>query len=159
MRRLRKSEREMRNIKMGAGEEWTLCDKKEALEIDISYPIYKINAPTFGIRVSTGKGKQLEIIFCKEEQICFVDRTNAGINPHEKFAGKYKAPVDFNRETLQVKLLMDVSQSELFINEGEVVMSDLLFPEESYQIKLFTMDGDLEIEKSLIYEIDENVIS
>lgn len=32
-------------------------------------------------------------------------------------------------------------------------------PEEPYQVKLFTLDGDLEIEKSFIYEIDENVVS
>lgn len=31
-------------------------------------------------------------------------------------------------------------------------------PEEPYQVKLFTLDGDLEIEKSFIYEIDENVV-
>ena len=55
-------------------------------------------------------------------------------------------------------MLLDVSQSELFINDGEVVMTDLLFPEEPYQVKLFTLDGDLEIEKSFIYEIDENVV-
>ncbi len=54
--------------------------------------------------------------------------------------------------------MLDVSQSELFINDGEVVMTNLLFPEEFYQVKLFTLDGDLEIAKSFIYEMDENVV-
>ena len=54
---------------------------------------------------------------------------------------------------------MDVSQSELFINDGEVVMSNLLFPEDLYKVKLFAIGGDLEIEKSMIYEIEENVVS
>ena len=67
--------------------------------------------------------------------------------------------MDFDEEYLNVRLLLDVSQSELFINDGEVVMTNLLFPEELYQVKLFTVDGDLEIEKSFIYEIDENVVS
>lgn len=49
--------------------------------------------------------------------------------------------------------MLDVSQSELFMNDGEVVMTNLLFP-----VKLFTLDGDLEIVKSLIYEMDENVV-
>ena len=108
--------------KMGADEEWTLCDKKEVLELDISYPIEKIHAQTFGIKISTGK---------------------------------YKAPVDFTQEFLTIKLLMDVSQSELFINNGEVVMSNLLFPEDFYKVKLFATGGDLVIEKSIIYEMDE----
>lgn len=68
--------------KMGADEEWTLCDKKEVLELDISYPIEKIHAQTFGIKISTGKNRQFEIVFCKEKQCCFVDRTTAGVNPH-----------------------------------------------------------------------------
>ena len=141
--------------KMGADEEWTLCDKKEVLELDISYPIEKIHAQTFGIKISTGKNRQFEIVFCKEKQCCFVDRTTAGVNPHDKFAGKYKAPVDFTQEFLTIKLLMDVSQSELFINNGEVVMSNLLFPEDFYKVKLFATGGDLVIEKSIIYEMDE----
>lgn len=152
---LRTNKHEMKNIKMGADEEWTLCDKKEVLELDISYPIEKIHAQTFGIKISTGKNRQFEIVFCKEKQCCFVDRTTAGINPHDKFAGKYKAPVDFTQEFLTIKLLMDVSQSELFINNGEVVMSNLLFPEDFYKVKLFATGGDLVIEKSIIYEMDE----
>ena len=152
---LRTNKHEMKNIKMGADEEWTLCDKKEVLELDISYPIEKIHAQTFGIKISTGKNRQFEIVFCKEKQCCFVDRTTAGVNPHDKFAGKYKAPVDFTQEFLTIKLLMDVSQSELFINNGEVVMSNLLFPEDFYKVKLFATGGDLVIEKSIIYEMDE----
>ena len=50
-------------------------------------------------------------------------------------------------------MLLDASKSELFMNVGEVVMTNLLFP-----VKLFTLDGDLEITKSLIYEMDENVV-
>lgn len=152
---LRTNKHEMKNIKMGADEEWTLCDKKEVLELDISYPIEKIHAQTFGIKISTGKNRQFEIVFCKEKQCCFVDRTTAGVNPHDKFAGKYKAPVDFTQEFLTIKLLMDVSQSELFINNGEVVMSNLLFPEDFYKVKLFATGGDLVIEKNIIYEMDE----
>lgn len=52
---LRTNKHEMKNIKMGADEEWTLCDKKEVLELDISYPIEKIHAQTF---TSLDKGTQ-----------------------------------------------------------------------------------------------------
>ena len=83
---LRTNKHEMKNIKMGADEEWTLCDKKEVLELDISYPIEKIHAQTFGIKISTGKNRQFEIVFCKEKQCCFVDRTTAGVNPHDKIS-------------------------------------------------------------------------
>ena len=98
--------------------------------------------------------KKNNAVLLIEQQCCFVDRTTTGVNPHDKFAGKYKAPVDFTQEFLTIKLLMDVSQSELFINNGEVVMSNLLFPEDFYKVKLFATGGDLVIEKSIIYEMD-----
>ena len=41
--------------------------------------------------------------------------------------GKYKAPVDFTQEFLTIKLLMDVSQSELFINNGRGCYVKLTF--------------------------------
>ena len=34
-------------------------------------------------------------------------------------------------------------------------MSNLLFPEDFYKVKLFATGGDLVIEKSIIYEVDE----
>ena len=68
---LRTNKHEMKNIKMGADEEWTLCDKKEVLELDISYPIEKIHAQTFGIKISTGKNTQREMA---AEKINFAGR-------------------------------------------------------------------------------------
>ena len=118
-----------------------------------------MGASSFGIRAVTGQGKQLEILFSKEERSCTVDRMNTGLNPHENFPGKYKAKVDFEKEYLNLRLILDVSQSELFINDGELVFSNLIFPEEPYQLKLFTEGGDLEIERSAIYELTGDVIS
>ena len=63
-------------------EERSLLSNSNMLELDISYPIEKIHAQTFGIKISTGKNRQFEIVFCKEKQCCFVDRTTAGVNPH-----------------------------------------------------------------------------
>ena len=44
------------------------------------------DAQTFGIKISTGKNRQFEIVFCKEKQCCFVDRTTTGVNPHDKIS-------------------------------------------------------------------------
>ena len=156
---LRKNKQEMHKMKMGAGEEWTLKDCSEALDLELYYPTNKMGASSFGIRAVTGQGKQLEILFSKEERSCTVDRMNTGLNPHENFPGKYKAKVDFEKEYLNLRLILDVSQSELFINDGELVFSNLIFPEEPYQLKLFAEGGDLEIERSAIYELTGDVIS
>ncbi|HJB46519.1 MAG TPA: GH32 C-terminal domain-containing protein [Candidatus Mediterraneibacter surreyensis] len=83
-----------------------------------------------------------------------VDRRNSGVNAHEKFPGIYKGKMDFSKERMSVKLLLDVSQTELFINDGELVMTNLVFPEKKYEIKLFVENGTVLIESCVIYELE-----
>lgn len=42
--------------------------------------------------------------------------------------------MDFSKERMSVKLLLDVSQTELFINDGELVMTNLVFPEKNMRL-------------------------
>ena len=62
--------------------------------------------------------------------------------------------MDFSKERMSVKLLLDVSQTELFINDGELVMTNLVFPERKYEIKLFVENGTVLIESCVIYELE-----
>ena len=68
---LRKNSREMHKMNMGAGEEWTLKDHVEALELELSYPINRIHSAIFGIRVVTGQGKQFGNYILKERTILY----------------------------------------------------------------------------------------
>lgn len=47
--------------------------------------------------------------------------------------------MDFSKERMSVKLLLDVSQTELFINDGELVMTNLVFPEKKRLNSLWKM--------------------
>ena len=137
MELLRSCKKEMTDIQMNPGEEWLLCKNKECLEINLVYSLKETKANIFGIRIDTGKSRHFDIVFYRDKKECVVDRINAGINPHEKFPGIYKAPIDFRKDYLNIKVILDVSQSEIFINDGAIVFSDLIFPEDKYQVKLF----------------------
>lgn len=162
MELLRGSKKEYRKICISSGEEWVLCTDKQSMEINLSCMEKNRKAERFGLCIGTGEGKRLLIEFDTKSGVCTVDRTDAGINAHEKFPGIYKGNVDFTRDRLRVKLLLDVSQTELFVNDGELVMSNLVFPEENYDIKLYAENGALEIEECVIYELEaymENTIT
>jgi fructan beta-fructosidase len=57
-----------------------------------------------------------------------VDRTRSGeVGFHKNFAGRHAAPIgDANRVTLH--LFLDASSVEIFVNNGERVLSDRVFP-------------------------------
>lgn len=154
MESLRKNKKEYKELCIGSGEEWILGTDKQCMELNMSCLKKNIEAESFGIRIGTGEGKEFRIEFDPEAQTCTVDRRNSGVNAHEKFPGIYKGKMDFSKERMSVKLLLDVSQTELFINDGELVMTNLVFPEKKYEIKLFVENGTVLIESCVIYELE-----
>jgi levanbiose-producing levanase len=47
------------------------------------------------------------------------------------FNDTHTAIIEEDREDIDIQLIMDRSTIEVFINEGEIVFSDLIFPKES----------------------------
>lgn len=154
MELLRSNKKEYRQICIGSGEEWVLNTDRQSLEINLSCLTENIKAERFGIRIGTGERKMFQIEFDPKNGICVVDRRNAGINAHEKFPGAYEGCVNYERDKISVKLLLDVSQTELFVNEGELVMTNLVFPENPYEIRLYAEKGALKMEECVIYEME-----
>ncbi|MGN1197857.1 MAG: glycoside hydrolase family 32 protein [Acetatifactor sp.] len=155
MELLRGNKKEYKQMQIGDGDEWILITEQQSLEINLNCLSKNIKAQRFGIRLGTGEGKMFQIEFVPKEGICVVDRRNSGINAHEKFPGIYKGNVDFEKDQISVKLLLDVSQTELFVNEGELIMTNLVFPEKNYEFKLYAEGGAWKIESCVIYILDE----
>ena len=70
------------------------------------------------------------IIGLTEEQLS-IDRTNAGISNFEAgFAQKHYAPL--HEEVNRVTIYLDKASLEVFINDGTVVMTEIIFPNKPY---------------------------
>lgn len=152
---LRRNKKEYKKIHIGSGEEWILGTNKECLELDLVCNVKSIEAEKFGICVGTGKGKKFQIEFDVKNQTCLVDRRDSGVNAHENFPGVYWGKVDFGKEKFSLKVILDVSQIELFVNEGDLVMTNLVFPEASYELKLYAENGEILIDSCKIFELDQ----
>jgi fructan beta-fructosidase len=84
----------------------------------------------------------------KELGLVSVDRSQAGKSDfHEDFAAIHSAPMSWKAERLRIYL--DASSVELFVNEGELVMTSLLFPNSPWKSITFH-DG---IEKGQLYTL------
>jgi fructan beta-fructosidase len=92
-----------------------------AVEIEIELD----GSDSFALTLSNELGEK--VIINKEMGLVSVDRSQAGKSDfHEDFAAMHSAPMSWKADSL--RLFLDASSIELFVNGGELVMTSLLFP-------------------------------
>lgn len=103
----------------GSEEETNLPSQAVEITADVENP------ETFSITFSNEMGE--EVTVSKEMGLVSVDRSKAGKSDfHEDFAALHSAPMSW--EAKEVRIFLDASSIEVFVNEGELVMTSLLFP-------------------------------
>ncbi|HZL11782.1 MAG TPA: glycoside hydrolase family 32 protein [Prolixibacteraceae bacterium] len=120
-------------------------------EITIDLTFEKELPESFGLILENNLNESVKIGYSKADSKFFIDRTTSGKNGFsDKFSGIAWAPYTFKNQ-VQLQLLLDASSVELFVDGGNLVMTDLLFPTEPFKkIKLFTSGGELQLQKAEI---------
>ncbi len=73
----------------------------------------------------------------------FIDRTQSGdIGFHPKFANVQSAPLASKGKTVNLHIFVDTASIEVFVNDGEQVLSSLVFPTEDCQGLEFFGEGN-----------------
>lgn len=104
-----------------------------------------INASSFVMTIND-VGQDFQLILSNEtdrlpisigEAVLSIDRTDAGLSEFsEDFAMVHEAPIQ-DIELKKLQIFVDRSSVEVFLNDGEVVMTDLVFPKSPWtQISL-----------------------
>ncbi|MEJ7738643.1 MAG: glycoside hydrolase family 32 protein [Chitinophagaceae bacterium] len=106
----------------------------------------------FGIELSNTKSQTVLIGYESAANVFYIDRTGSGKKDFSKeFAGKHTAPRKSLDKSIRLQLLIDVASIELFADNGEVVMTDIFFPDENYnQLKLYAKDGSVKLKSGKI---------
>lgn len=85
---------------------------------------------TFRIVFNNSEGEQ--VILEKEGEMLILDRKQSGlVDFNERFPSRHQAPLG-DLAVQRIRIYLDRSSIEVFINEGEMVLTDLLFPEHRY---------------------------
>jgi fructan beta-fructosidase len=97
----------------------------------------------FTIQLSNDLGEQ--VLISKENGLVSVDRSRAGSgNFHPDFAASFSAPMSWKAE--KVRIFLDTSSIELFVNDGELTITALLFPSKPWnKVSILSGATDLEI--------------
>lgn len=81
------------------------------------------------ISIFNQQGDTLIIGCQRQENRIFVDRTKAGESSFSKdFAGKHYGVLPVWRDTLSLRIFLDVASLEVFANNGECSMTEIFFP-------------------------------
>ena len=84
----------------------------------------------FGFKVRKGPSQETVVGFDRAKSVLFVDRTHSGeISFDSKFPGRQEAPLSLvGGEPVALHIFVDRCSVEVFANNGEAVISDLVFP-------------------------------
>jgi fructan beta-fructosidase len=101
----------------------------------------------FGIELSNTQGQKLLIGYEAAGKQFYIDRTQSGKKDFFKeFAARHTAPRKSTAQTMKLHLFFDVASVELFADNGEVVMTDIFFPNSNYsQVKLYAKNGAVKL--------------
>jgi fructan beta-fructosidase len=141
-------------IKIGKGWENALY------EIDLVFEIDTNADPgiEFGFLLENETGQSLVAGFSTSRKEIFVDRSNSGDSSFsDQFPGVHSAPLQISPDgSIRFHAFADLSSLELFIDDGEVVLTELFFPETPFkQISLYSNGDDVRLKKGSLYVLNK----
>lgn len=108
------------------------------------------NAKTFKLALRAGSKEETVLSYNKDEAMFAVDRTKSGQGPQDV----RKAPAALQDNKLKLRIFLDKSSIEVFVNDGELVMSHRIYPaKESDGIRFSAAGGTAVLEKVAFYQL------
>ena len=126
-------------------------------EFIIDVDLKESTSDSFGIELQNNLGENLLVTFDRNEGTLNIDRTNSSKDKFsEEFYKKvHSAPLSFESDKLNIRMIVDAASIEIFINDGELVMTDIFFPTSKFdKISLFAKNGRWNIPNCKIYTLD-----
>ncbi len=125
------------------------------LEIMITFKVE--TATAFGLKVRVGVGAFTTIGYNLERQELFVDRQQSGRSDFsEHFAGIHAAPLKLENNELQLRIFVDQSSVEVFTQNGQIVITELIYPNpEADGLEVYAIGGTVSVNAE-IWKLDPN---
>ncbi|SDC35218.1 levanbiose-producing levanase [Terribacillus halophilus] len=138
--------------------------QNENRSLNISAEAYRLDAdiswtesPNVGLRLreSDDRTRHLDVGIAVAGGYSYVNRSNTSNPDHEGSYLESKAPFDAGKKQAHVTVLVDKTSVEVFIDDGKVVHSNLVFPQVQDQgISLFAEGGSAEFSNIYIKKLE-----
>ena len=125
-------------------------------ELFFGFNLRDSRADSMGIILENDLKEKFIIGYSAFNKQFYIDRSEAGNSGFSKeFAGISTAPY-IPGATLKLHLLIDASSVEMFVDDGRLVMTTLVFPTEKFtRLKLFSKGGSCLLNKAVFWSIEK----
>jgi len=109
----------------------------------------------FGFRVCAHGAHHTTVGYEPGTSTLFVDRTESGLTSFSpSFPGRHEAPLPLASGSIKLHIFVDWSSVEVFGNDGEAVITDLIFPDANDSgLELYTCGGAVTLRSLDIYPV------
>ncbi|MBD2868603.1 glycoside hydrolase family 32 protein [Paenibacillus arenilitoris] len=109
-----------------------------------------------GFKLRKSEREETVVGYDAAEGQLFVDRRNAGEHAfHEAFACKHGASCELNGGRLKLRLFVDHSSIEVFAGDGDIVLTNQIFPDPaSTGIELYAVGGEAKLVSLTLHPLD-----
>jgi sucrose-6-phosphate hydrolase SacC (GH32 family) len=105
--------------------------------------------------ISNSKGEKCVVTYDEKKRTLSFDRRESGLtNFSQDFPSVTVAPIRKSDNKIQLRLFLDRCSAELFYNNGEAVMTNLIFPTEPYTDLSITATGKATVNSVNVYSIN-----
>lgn len=113
-----------------------------------------LTADSLVIEWSNRLGEKLELGYSIVNNQFYISRNHAGaVDFSEEFPVVQRAPL-YHRGDLKVRVFMDWSSIEVFVNDGALAMTSLVFPNEPFdRLRIFAVRGQVEMKSAEIWNL------
>ncbi len=129
-----------------------LPNKNGTYEIEMTLIPQK--STSFGFELMNSKSEKLSFVFDLGAKTLKTNREKSGkVDFSENFKNGSVAPL-LPKESYRIRLLIDKASAEIFVNDGQIVMSNIFFPTETMNnLKFFNNSGILKANNITVYNI------
>lgn len=125
-----------------------------ACEIDMT--LEPGHSSVFAFSLTNDAGEQIDFKFDLNAETFSVDRSKSGlINFSENFASKASVSPIIKSGSYKIRLFVDKSSVECFVNDGELALTNLVFPIKIYDKLHFETDDSMLVQNLIIYQIEK----
>jgi fructan beta-fructosidase len=129
----------------------------DQLEIIAEFEL--VSATEFGFKVRKSDSEETIIGYDADEKSLFVNRIKSGLTGfNEYFPCTHVAPLSIKNDCVKLRIFVDWSSVEMFGNDGEVVITDQIFPDPASKgLELYTIGGNVKLVSLLIFQLESTI--
>jgi fructan beta-fructosidase len=117
-------------------------------------------ATEFGLKVRKSDQEETIIGYNTISQRLFIDRTRSGAADfNEHFACRHEAALSPRENRITIRIFLDWSSVEVFANNGEVTMTDQIFPDPlSVMTEVYAREGEVKLDSLTTFRLIANPV-